>query len=448
MAAAATEGARGELLMRRAPVTVAARTGRALARRHPPGTVAPALHRVVAARFHLPAALLHQLRQPGPLESPWVAAGFGTLLLASVALAIWRWLLRPDGPPPRYRRLRRGVLAVWLVSLAVLGGLAALNSYVGYIATLPALFGSLPAGPGGRAGGSRVVGLEVGAPSLDVPPSRLYVYLPPGYDTPADKGRRFPVVYLLHGYPGSPIDWFRGGRIQQTMDALLADGLVRPMIVAAPDASGGWMHDSEMLNQVGGPQVESYLVGPVVHAVDTRFRTIADRAGRAIGGVSSGGYGALNLGLRNQGVYSVVLSLMPYGDPGSVTATLLGGSRALWLANSPAAYIPRMTFQHRMAIDLIAGDRDPQRPETRRLAAMLQARGQPAVWTEVPGATHTWRGARLEAPYLLTFASEHLGRRPAVKPREHAGKSVDIQVEETRTGMHRDRLDWGRLARL
>jgi acetyl esterase/lipase len=107
-------------------------------------------------------------------------------------------------------------------------------------------------------------------------------------------------------------------------------------------------------------------------------------------------------------VYSVIGSLMPYGDPGSVTATLLGGSRALWLANSPAAYIPRMTFHHPMAVDLLAGDRDPQRPEARRLAAMLHARGQQAVYTEVPGATHTWRGARLEAPYMLAFASAHL----------------------------------------
>jgi S-formylglutathione hydrolase FrmB len=78
--------------------------------------------------------------------------------------------------------------------------------------------------------------------------------------------------------------------------------------------------------------------------------------------MSSGGYGALNLGLRHQDRFAVILAQMPYGDPGNVTATLLGGSRALWLANSPSVYIPTMTFHDPMAVYLIAGSRDPSWP--------------------------------------------------------------------------------------
>jgi enterochelin esterase-like enzyme len=319
------------------------------------------------------------------------------------------WRGRHAGPPRR-RWLHRGALTAWVALLSVLAGLAGLNAYVGYVPTLPSLFGDLPisVGDGGRGGGSSVVSFAIGAPSLRVPPSRCYVYLPPGYDSRAQRSRRYPVVYLLHGYPGGPIDWFRGAQVQETMDAMLADRLVQPMILVAPDASGGWLHDSEMLNQVGGPQVESYLVGTVVHAVDRRFRTIADRAGRAVGGVSSGGYGALNLGLRHQDVFSVILSLMPYGTPGAVTRTLLGGSHALWLANSPAVYVPTMTFRHPMTVDLVAGDHDPEAREAARLARMLHARRQDAVFDEVRCAGHTWRGARVEAPYVLAFASGHL----------------------------------------
>ena len=367
-------------------------------------------HLAVHHLVHLPTGLLRQVGQAGPLESPWVAAGFAALLLATVAVLLRRRWRPATGPPPGHRWLRRGGLAAWLVALTVLGGLAAVNAYVGYVPTLPGLFGDLPT----AGGGSRVVRLQVGDPRLDVPPGPLYVYLPPGYADPANARRRYPVIYLLHGYPGGPIDWFRGAQVQRTMDAMLADGLVQPMILAAPDASGGWLHDSEMLNQVGGPQVESYLVGPVVRAVDSDFRTIADRSGRAIGGVSSGGYGALNLGLRHQGTFSVILSLMPYGDPGAVTATLLGGSRALWLANAPADYIPRIAFRHRMAVDLIAGTYDPELGEAARLARMLQARHQHATFTEVPHATHTWRGARVEAPFMLAFAAARLaGQRSA-----------------------------------
>jgi enterochelin esterase-like enzyme len=224
------------------------------------------------------------------------------------------------------------------------------------------------------------------------------VYLPPGYEAKANAHRRYPVVYLLHGYPGSPIDWFRAAEVQDQMDALLRYHLVQPMLIVAPDASGGWLHDSEMLNQVGGPQVDTYLTHTVVAAVDARYRTIPDRSGRAIGGVSSGGYGALNLGLRHQATYSVILSMMPNGDPGAVTQSLLGGSRKLWLANSPSHYIPTMTVHDPMAIFLTAGSKDPQLPEARLLARLLTKRGQLAMVTEVPGVTHTWHGARADQP--------------------------------------------------
>lgn len=374
-------------------------------------------------RPHLPPALLHLADRAGPLESPWVAAGFGAALLASVALAVWRWrrgrarqrLLGARGGARRgLRWLRRGGLAVWLTSLAALTGLASLNSYVGYVPSLPALFGSLPGGGSPGAGGSQVVKVTISAPKLGMRPATTYVYLPPGYGARSARSHRYPVVYLLHGFPGGPIDWFRAAHAQQVMDAMIADGLARPMILVAPPASGGWLYDSEMLNQVGGPQVETYLTSTVVHVIDSRFRTVAGRAGRAIGGMSSGGYGALNLGLRHQDTFSVILSMMPYGTPGNVIDTLLGGSRALWLANSPDYYIPTMRFRHRIWVDLLAGPHDQELPEARRLAAMLRARGQPAVFTEVPGAGHTWRAARLELPYALAFASAHLaGGRPA-----------------------------------
>jgi len=409
------------------------------------------VRRVAAGIAHshvprVPPALLHVAARAGPLESPWIAAGFVAMLLASVAVVVWRHRLaaarqreqREHGvtlAAPRLRWLRRGGLAVWLTSLATLSGLAGLNTYVGYVPTLPALFGSLPgsaaASPG--SGGSQVVKIAIDAPQLGMRPSGAYVYLPPGYGARSNRSHRYPVVYLLHGYPGGPVDWFRGAHLQQIMDAMIADGLARPMILVAPAASGGWLHDSEMLNQVGGPQVETYLTSMVVHVIDSRFRTVASRSGRAVGGMSSGGYGALNLGLRHQDSYSVILSMMPYGTPGNVTATLLGGSRALWLANSPDDYIPTMRFRHPMAVDLLAGPHDQELGEAWRLARMLRDRGQPAVFTEVAGAGHTWRGVRLEIPYALAFASNHLsGGRPAAarvplargQP-VHAGTPVD-----------------------
>jgi enterochelin esterase-like enzyme len=371
--------------------------------------LAPPHHRPRLVRLiRIPPDLLHQLGRDGPLERPWLAVGIAMLLTASIALALWRGHRhRRAGTRPHHLGLRRMALGVWLTLLTLLGSAAGLNAYVGYVPTLPTLFGALPNHPAGSRF-SRVETLLIGDRALDIPPARAYVYLPPGYEAKANARRRYPVVYLLHGYPGSPIDWFRAAEVQDQMDALLRYHLVQPMLIVAPDASGGWLHDSEMLNQVGGPQVETYLTHTVVAAVDARYRTIPDRFGRAIGGVSSGGYGALNLGLRHQATYSVILSMMPYGDPGAVTQSLLGGSRKLWLANSPSHYIPAMTVRHPIMVFLAAGSKDPQLPEARLLARLLRERAQPAVVTEVPGATHTWHGARAEIPYALTFASQHL----------------------------------------
>jgi enterochelin esterase-like enzyme len=357
----------------------------------------------------IPPSLLRQATRAGPLESPWLAAGLAALLVASVVVAVRRHRRRA-GSPWRRRWPGRAGLAAWLAALTTLTGLAGLNAYVGYIPTLPALFGQVPSV---SHTGSRVVRVVIGAPTaLDVPPSPALIYLPPGYGNPANAGRRYPVVYLLHGYPGSPLDWFRAVPTQQIMDAMLADHLIQPMIVVAPNANGGWLTDSEMLNRVDGPQTETYLTRTVVGYVDTHFRTVAARAGRAIGGMSSGGYGALNLGLRDQDVYSVILSEMPYGDPGRAALALLGSSRARWAANAPDRYIPTMAFRHRLAVDLLTGPDDSQRRVAARLARMLRARGQPTAYTLVPGAGHTWRSAGRELPYALTFASQHLhGRR-------------------------------------
>lgn len=261
----------------------------------------------------IPPDLFRQLGRAGPLERPWLTVAIATVLAASIALALWRGRRhRRAGRRPSHLGLRRAALGVWFSLLVLLGSAAGLNAYVGYLPTVPTLFGSLPGHPTGVRF-SRVRILLVGDRALHIPPEQAYVR----YE------------------------------------------LVQPMLVVAPNASGGWMHDSEMLNQVGGPQIETYLTNTVVAAVDARYRTIPDRSARAIGGMSSGGYGALNLGLRHQGTYSVILSMMPYGDPGAVTRTLLGGSRRLWLANSPGHYIPTMAFSHPMAVFLAAGSRDP-----------------------------------------------------------------------------------------
>ena len=120
-----------------------------------------------------------------------------------------------------------------------------------------------------------------------------WVYTPPGYGA---SDRRYPVVYFFHGYwaglthggTGS-----LGGRhFQKLVDQLFRDPTVNPAIVVLVDA---WtsLGGSQYLNSPGTGRYLDYLAEDVVSAVDSRYRTIADRDHRALSGKSSGGYGAM-----------------------------------------------------------------------------------------------------------------------------------------------------------
>lgn len=119
--------------------------------------------------------------------------------------------------------------------------------------------------------------------------SGICVYLPPGYD---NGGLRYPVIYLLHGGFGYQHDWVAQGRVQEIMDAHYADDPRNAAIVVMPD---GTYNASWWDVPSGYPLNETYVIDHVIPYVDSRFRTISDRAGRAIAGLSQGGAGTARL---------------------------------------------------------------------------------------------------------------------------------------------------------
>lgn len=391
----------------------------------------PSVIRTVAP---LPNRVIREVAQHGLLES-WGLAyfllGVAGLLFAGWTVAALRAHRRNTKLPGRSWVRRAGLASVG--SLTVVLALAiGVNAYVGYIPTLGSLFGNvtgpdsasghliladpLHAGPAATESLSEVVRIGIGAPTLDVPARTAFVYLPPGYFDRANASRRYPVVYLIHGFPGTAMDWFRAGQAQRAMDVLIAARLIQPMIVVSPDVQGpSFTSDTECLNIPHGMQLESYVAYSVVHAIDTHFRTIANRAGRAIGGMSSGAYCALNIGLHHLHRFSVILGSAPYGDPGpGPLYHFLAGSDALWRANAPDVYLPRWQFPEPVAVLLDAGSADPiTRANAYQLSHQLAADGQIVAVRIAPNLGHTWWVARLELPYSLVFASHYLGRLPA-----------------------------------
>lgn len=137
------------------------------------------------------------------------------------------------------------------------------------------------------------------------------VYLPSEYDT--DSTRRYGAIYLLasHGrtshYYTSWNQWDE--RIQDRLDRLIREGAMPPVVVVLPDC---WtrLGGSQYLDSPIG-NYRSYVVDEIIPAIDRRYRTIADRAGRAVCGHSSGGYGAIALAMTQPDVFGAVAARAP-----------------------------------------------------------------------------------------------------------------------------------------
>jgi Putative esterase len=335
--------------------------------------------------------------------------------------------------------LRRAGLGSLTAVVALTGIAAAVNSYAGYIPDVPALVRQAPSLVGLRgAGGSSVdtSGLAAGSrygptltsltladPGDRIPPGRTWVYLPAGYSDPANAHRRYPVVYLIHGWVSSSYDWFGAGRAAQIEALLQRDKLIQPMILVAPDASGGTIRDTECLDSTtGGPRIETFLTRTVVQVIDTRFRALADRGDRAIGGLSAGGYCALNIGLRHQAEYDAILAMEPYGGPGDSAITyMLGGNQVLARENSPTDYVRTLPLRYRQTVFLGAATNDGTRGDARLFGGVLARRGDYVTVSTVTHFGHTWREGRAELPYALRLASKvlHPPLAPHHRPAPH-----------------------------
>ena len=136
---------------------------------------------------------------------------------------------------------------------------------------------------------------------------QIPVYLPPDYG--GSNLTRFPAVYLLAGFTGRGSfmtnDTAFDEPIQERLDRLIATGQIEPMIVVLPDGFtryGG----SQYLNSSATGRYEDHLLTEIIPHIDRAFRTRPEAAYRAIGGKSSGGFGALVHGMRHPGIFGAI----------------------------------------------------------------------------------------------------------------------------------------------
>jgi enterochelin esterase-like enzyme len=229
------------------------------------------------------------------------------------------------------------------------------------------------------------------------------VSLPPGYDQQPD--RRYPVIFLLHGGHGDPSDMFRvgKGRLLPTLEKLYATGVLPPSIIITPD--GYDQHGSDPHRDpayIDGPhgQFDTAIGDELVKLVQRRYRTLPAPKFWAIGGLSSGAWGAVNIGLHHPDHFSILLSHSGYFKDKSGTD------------NSPSMYVTKLSpaLRQLLHVYIDVGNSDKRyMTESEQFHLLLNRLSIANVFHIFPGK-HTWQFWRQHFADSLAYAGEQFRR--------------------------------------
>jgi len=189
------------------------------------------------------------------------------------------------------------------------------------------------------------------------------IYLPPGYDR--DTSRRYPTLYLLHGFGSSDDQWVNLGLATEA-DRLIRSSQIAPLVVVMPEGENSYWVD----HANGGPRWGAYVARDLVREIEGGYRVMPGPRNRAIGGISMGAHGAMQLSLNYPGVF------------GSVGAHSLVLRR---FGSAPQFFGEQVDFEERDPVVLVR--------ERTEIARTL------AVWIDI-GADDEW------APLAIEFENE------------------------------------------
>ncbi len=204
-------------------------------------------------------------------------------------------------------------------------------------------------------------------------PVTASIYVPPCYDWSPGK---LPIIYLLHGGNADETQW-PDLRVRQEADALIAKG-APPFVVVMP---GGVYRDNV--------DYGAFVLKDLLPGIEGRLRVRADGAGRAIGGISLGGYWALKIAFQNPDLFAAVGGHSPVVTRGA--------------ADDPSALARTAVGLARLQISLDAGILDSLHTSTVQFAATLRARGLAVTFADGVGGHNRpyWRSHT--ADYLLFY---------------------------------------------
>lgn len=239
--------------------------------------------------------------------------------------------------------------------------------------------------------------------------------LPPSYD--AQPHRKFPVLYFLHGL-GENQGFLVSSGGWQMIEDLWEQKQLGEFVIITPQAWKSFYINS----RDGKVQYEDFFIHDFMPEMEKKFRIMDTRSGRAIGGVSMGGYGALRFAFKYPELFVSVAVLMPalretlprgFGDTGFVEffGSAFGdpADEAYWKANSPFVYARRNNL-HGLKIYAVCGDQDDYgfNAGTRQLDKLLKRRRIEHLIEIYPGR-HDWQFVARHLVSSLEFQARALG---------------------------------------
>ncbi|MEJ8642832.1 alpha/beta hydrolase-fold protein [Streptomyces sp. MS1.HAVA.3] len=141
------------------------------------------------------------------------------------------------------------------------------------------------------------------------------MWLPPQYDDPAYKDKKFPVVELIPGIPGTGKSWFQGLKVHEVLEPLMKSGKVQPFILVSPRAMLLGNADTGCANLPGKVNADSWFSVDVRKMVVDNFRTTDEARNWGVAGYSAGAYCSAKLAISHPDRYSAAVSLSGYNDP-------------------------------------------------------------------------------------------------------------------------------------
>jgi S-formylglutathione hydrolase FrmB len=292
----------------------------------------------------------------------------------------------------------------------------------------------------------RLVDLTVSTAALAAP---VHVRILVPADYAAAPARRFPVLYLLHGALDNYRSWTDRGAAERITAGL-------PLIVVTPEGGNGGWYTNWLNGGAGGPpEWERFHIGQLIPWLDAHYRTIAARQGRAVAGLSMGGFGAMSYAARHPGLflfagsYSGAVDIVnnaPVAAVIALEAPADGGrpgdqfgdrvlNEGVWRAHNPWDLAARLRGTvltlhtgngQPGRYDTNAGPLDPIEEQVREMNLSFHRRlvdlGIPHRWDDYGGGTHSWpywqRDLREDLPSMMA-AFAHPPAPPRAGCRAH-----------------------------